>query len=69
MSEEKLKVPHFDGHFEHWREIMENMLKAKRLWNLIDPGMEEPAVGIALSEAQKKKIDELQVKDQRRIYD
>ena len=63
MSEEKLKIPLFDGHFEHWSEIMENLLRAKKLWNLIEPGIEEPAVGIAQSDAQKKKIEELRSKD------
>ncbi|KAJ9559214.1 hypothetical protein OSB04_013828 [Centaurea solstitialis] len=64
MSEEKLKVPHFDGYYEHWSEMMENLLRAKRLWNLIEPGFEEPAVGVALNEGQKKKLEEIRIKDQ-----
>lgn len=51
INEEHLKVPVFDGHYEHWREMMENLLRAKQLWRLIDPGIVEPAVGVAVSEA------------------
>ncbi|KAL4563757.1 hypothetical protein LXL04_027802 [Taraxacum kok-saghyz] len=56
-------VPAFDGHYEHWSEMMENLLRAKQVWNLIDPGIREPAVGIAQSEAEKKKLEELRIKD------
>ncbi|GJW21496.1 putative RNA-directed DNA polymerase [Tanacetum coccineum] len=63
MNDDKLKVPVFDGHYEHWSEMMENFLRAKQVWNLIDPGIREPTVGIAQSEAEKKKLEELRVKD------
>nr|GEV46500.1 putative RNA-directed DNA polymerase [Tanacetum cinerariifolium] len=43
--------------------MMENLLRAKQVWNLIDPGIREPAVGIAQSEAKKKKLEELRMKD------
>ncbi|KAL4565654.1 hypothetical protein LXL04_029757 [Taraxacum kok-saghyz] len=63
MNDDKMKVPVFDGHFEHWSEMMENLLRAKQVWNLIDPGIRESAVGIAQSEAEKKKLEELRIKD------
>lgn len=63
MSDDKLKVPVFDGHYEHWSEMMENLLRAKQVWNLIDPGIREPTVGVAQSEAEKKKLEELRMKD------
>ncbi|XP_076905756.1 uncharacterized protein LOC143561608 [Bidens hawaiensis] len=63
MSAEKLKVPVFDGHYDHWREMMENLLRAKQLWNLVDPGIIEPAMGVAQSEAQKKTLADLRAKD------
>nr|GEU43593.1 retrovirus-related Pol polyprotein from transposon TNT 1-94 [Tanacetum cinerariifolium] len=63
MNDDKMKVPVFDGHYEHWSELMENLLRAKQVWNLIDPGIREPAVGIAQSEAEKKKLEELRIKD------
>nr|XP_043620003.1 uncharacterized protein LOC122591837 [Erigeron canadensis] len=42
---------------------MENLLRAKKLWDLIDPGIRERRVGVAQSEAEKKKLEELQAKD------
>ncbi|XP_076947958.1 uncharacterized protein LOC143620049 [Bidens hawaiensis] len=44
MSDENMKIPVFDGHYEHWSEMMENLLRAKQLWNLIDPGIIEPTI-------------------------
>ncbi|XP_076913804.1 uncharacterized protein LOC143572557 [Bidens hawaiensis] len=63
MSNEKLKVPVFEGHYEHWSEMMENLLRAKQLWGLIDPGIIEPAAGVAQSEAVRKKLEDLKAKD------
>lgn len=60
---EKLKVPVFDGHYDHWKEMMENLLRAKQLWNLIDPGIIEPTEGVAQSEGQRKALAELRTKD------
>ncbi|XP_076930697.1 uncharacterized protein LOC143595610 [Bidens hawaiensis] len=63
MSTEKLKVPIFEGRYEHWSKMMENLLRAKQLCGLIDPGIIEPAVGIAQSEAQRKRVEDLRAKD------
>ncbi|XP_076948643.1 uncharacterized protein LOC143620980 [Bidens hawaiensis] len=63
MSAEKLKVPVFDEHYGHWREMMENLLRAKQMWNLVDQGIIEPSVGVAKSEAQKKTLADLRAKD------
>lgn len=63
MSDEKMTIPVFDGHYEHWSEMMENLLRAKQLWNLIDHGITEPAVAIAQTEAQRKRLEELRTKD------
>ncbi|KAL8137788.1 hypothetical protein V2J09_003789 [Rumex salicifolius] len=29
------KIPHFDGHYDHWSEMMGNLLRASGRWNLI----------------------------------
>ena len=44
MSDDKTltKIPHFDGHYDHWSELMENLLRAKGLWNLVETGFEKP---------------------------
>ncbi|KAL4567941.1 hypothetical protein LXL04_023537 [Taraxacum kok-saghyz] len=48
---------------QHWKEMTENLLRAKQVWNLIDPGIREPVVRIAQSEAEKKKLEELRMKN------
>ncbi|GMJ02452.1 hypothetical protein like AT1G48720 [Hibiscus trionum] len=58
MSEDKNfmqpDVPRFDGHYDHWSLLMENLLRSKGYWNLIETGYNEPATGVVLSEAQQK---------------
>ena len=46
------KIPHFDGHYDHWNELMENLLKEKGLWSLVETDFEEPREGTRLTEAQ-----------------
>ncbi|XP_024190633.1 uncharacterized protein LOC112194649 [Rosa chinensis] len=50
-------IPRFDGHYDHWSMLMENVLKSKEYWNLEDEGI--PAV----TEAQRKTVDEAKLKD------
>ena len=44
MSEDKTltKIPHFDRHYDHWSELMENLLRAKGLWSVVKIGFSEP---------------------------
>ncbi|GAA0141425.1 hypothetical protein LIER_02570 [Lithospermum erythrorhizon] len=61
MSEGKSnsKVPHFDGkHYDHWSELMENLLKAKGLWGVVERGVGEPIDGRMLNENQQALLDE-----------
>ncbi|XP_071708307.1 uncharacterized protein [Rutidosis leptorrhynchoides] len=59
MGEEKsyFQIPHFDGHYDHWSELMENLIRAKGLWHIIEQGVIEPKVGATLTEAQQKLLD------------
>ncbi|RDX92340.1 hypothetical protein CR513_25552, partial [Mucuna pruriens] len=66
MNSEKLyaKIPYFDGqHYDHWSELMENLLRAKGLWNLVKIGVEEPIVGTVLTNAQLKQLEKLRTED------
>ncbi|GMJ12457.1 hypothetical protein HRI_004914900 [Hibiscus trionum] len=67
MSEDKNfmqpAVPRFDGHYDHWSLLMENLLRSKGYWSLIETGYNEPSAGVVLSEAQQKEQDELLLKD------
>ncbi|XP_076926208.1 uncharacterized protein LOC143589278, partial [Bidens hawaiensis] len=60
MNEENLKIPVFDKHWS-WSEMMENLLRAKQLWKLIDPGFIEPTIEISVNDAQRKKVRELKI--------
>ena len=65
MSEDKglTKLPHFDGHYDHWSELMENLLRAKGLWNLVENGFEEPTIGTMLTDAQREQLENARTKD------
>ncbi|PNX85109.1 retrovirus-related Pol polyprotein from transposon TNT 1-94, partial [Trifolium pratense] len=56
-------IPRFDGHYDHWSMLMENFLRSKEYWELIEPGYVEPASGVVLTDAQRKKNDEMKLKD------
>ncbi|MCI41621.1 homeobox-leucine zipper protein HDG8-like, partial [Trifolium medium] len=32
-------VPKFDGFYEHWAMLMENLIRSKELWQLIEQGV------------------------------
>jgi hypothetical protein len=56
-------IPRFDGHYDHWSMLMENFLRSKEFWGLVEIGYDEPASGFVQTDAQKKKTDELRLKD------
>lgn len=49
-------IPKFDGHYDYWSVMMENLLRSKELWSLVDEGISAPAIGTApTNETQKKR--------------
>ena len=56
-------IPHFDGHLDHWSMLVENFLRSKEFQHLVETGYMEPEVGIAVTEARQKKLEELKLKD------
>ena len=56
-------IPKFDGHYDHWSMLMENFLRSKEYWNLVENGITAAAEGSKSSEVQKKTLDELKLKD------
>ncbi|TXG67975.1 hypothetical protein EZV62_009250 [Acer yangbiense] len=56
-------IPRFDGHYDHWSMLMENFLRSKEFWSLIETGYVEPKAGAAVTEAQRKRLEELKLKD------
>ncbi|GAA0147834.1 hypothetical protein LIER_36592 [Lithospermum erythrorhizon] len=65
MSEDKThtKIPIFDGHYDHWSELMENLLKAKGFWGMIERDLVEPIQGTLLTDNQQTMLDEAKMRD------
>ncbi|KAL4347874.1 hypothetical protein GQ457_17G005850 [Hibiscus cannabinus] len=57
----QLAVPKFDGHYDHWAILMENFLRSKEYWVLVENGILAAAEGA--TGAQKKNIEEQKLKD------
>ncbi|RVW64796.1 hypothetical protein CK203_066352 [Vitis vinifera] len=56
-------VPKFDGHYDHWAMLMENFLRSKEYWGLVESGIPTVAEGVVLTDAQRKNIDDQKLKD------
>nr|XP_028949229.1 uncharacterized protein LOC114821333 [Malus domestica] len=56
-------IPRFDGHYDHWSMLMENFLRSKEYWNLVEFGITATAGGSKSNEVQKKTLDDLKLKD------
>lgn len=56
-------IPKLNEHYEHWAMLMENFLRSKEYWNLIDPGIPQHVAGAVLIENEKKTLEELKLKD------
>lgn len=54
-------IPRFDGHYDFWSMTMENFLRSKELWQLVEDGI--PTVGATSTEVQRKSIADAQLKD------
>jgi hypothetical protein len=44
-------IPRFDGHYDHWAMLMENFLRSKEYWELIENGIPATVDGIKPIEA------------------
>lgn len=56
-------IPKFDGHYDHWAMLMENFLRSKEYWGLIETGIPAAAEGAMLTDAQRKNIEDQKLKD------
>ena len=59
----QLVIPRFDGHYDHWSMLMENFLRSKEYWHIVESGVAEPAVGVMLTETQRAELEALKLKD------
>ena len=51
-------IPRFDGHYDHWAMLMENFLRSKEYWNLIEHGITASREGEQTGAEQKKREEE-----------
>ncbi|BFG36534.1 hypothetical protein CerSpe_228080 [Prunus speciosa] len=57
-------IPKFDGHYDHWSMLMENFLRSKEFWSLVEEGIPVPkADGSELTAAQRKTREDQKLKD------
>ena len=56
-------IPRFDGHYDHWSMLMENFLRSKEYWCLVEAGISARKEGEELSDGQRRKIEEEKLKD------
>lgn len=56
-------IPKFDGHYDHWSMLMENFLRSKEYWSLIEHGVTVPEANATLTKVQRKIIEDQKLKD------
>ncbi|XP_068307617.1 uncharacterized protein [Pyrus communis] len=56
-------IPRFNGHYDHWSMLMENFLRSKEYWNLVETGITAGSGGAESSDLQKKALEEQKLKD------
>ncbi|KAM1803915.1 hypothetical protein ACFX12_029839 [Malus domestica] len=56
-------IPKFDGHYDHLSMLMENFLRSKKYWGLVETGIPAVAKRVDLTKVQKKTIEDQRLKD------
>ncbi|XP_020225348.1 uncharacterized protein LOC109807241 [Cajanus cajan] len=54
-------IPRFDGHYDFWSMTIENFLRSKELWQLVEEGI--PVLDATSTEVQRKSVAESTLKD------
>ncbi|KAJ8760724.1 hypothetical protein K2173_017811 [Erythroxylum novogranatense] len=55
-------IPRFDGHYDHWSMLMENLLRSKEYWDVVNSGFLETD-GATLIAAQRTAHEAAKLKD------
>ncbi|KAM1393926.1 hypothetical protein ACFX2F_030030 [Malus domestica] len=56
-------IPKLDGHYDHWAMLMENFLRSKEYWSIVEHGITATAEGALLAEGQRKVLEDQKLKD------
>jgi hypothetical protein len=62
----KPSIPRFDGFYDHWAMLMENLLRSKEYWSLIEDGVTVAAPNATAEQQQAaaaSKLKDLKVKN------
>ncbi|KAM7489607.1 hypothetical protein LguiB_027091 [Lonicera macranthoides] len=56
-------IPRFDGHYDHWSMLMENFLRSKEYWIVVESGVATPTEGRTLTDSQNAELEGMKLKD------
>jgi len=56
-------IPQLNGHYDHWAKLMENFLRSKEYWHLVEHGILVIEDKTKELEAELKLLEEQQLKD------
>ncbi|KAL9668231.1 hypothetical protein QQ045_002608 [Rhodiola kirilowii] len=56
-------VPKFDMDYDHWSLIIENLLRSKEYWSVVESRIMETKENIVLNAAEQKLYDEAKLRD------
>lgn len=56
-------IPKFDGHFDHWALLMENLLWSKDYWSVVATGIPTLATNATPENAEDVKLKDLKAKN------
>jgi len=56
-------IPKFDGYYDHWAKLMENFLRSKEFWHLVEHGITDVSNKVNATEAEIKLMEEQNLKD------
>jgi hypothetical protein len=59
-------IPKFDGHYDHWSMLMENLLRSKEYWNIVESGVTIAAPNATAEQrrvAEESKLRDLKAKN------
>ncbi|KAL4565290.1 hypothetical protein LXL04_029378 [Taraxacum kok-saghyz] len=56
-------VPKFDGDYDHWSMVMENLLRSKEYWRVVAEGYQVIKAGEIATTTQQKNYEESKLKD------
>lgn len=51
-------IPKFDGDYEHWSMVMENLLRSKEYWTVVESGYTQSGAEAEMTAAQRNTLAE-----------